>query len=82
MQAIGNPTLFFEYHCYKPSIGMETLWFYRVFNPDGPAPADDPHAIKLIGPASQGECASVAKCVRLVLQALGHEVEESHGADD
>ena len=82
MRAGRKPTLFHEIHCHEPHIGLETLWFYKAFDPDGPDPSDDANAVKVVGPASPGECAAVAKSVKLVLRNLGHEVEEEHGADD
>jgi hypothetical protein len=78
----GKPTLFHQHHCYAPHAGLETLWFYREFRADGPEPEEDPNAIRILGPASSGECASVVKSIRIVLAELGLEVIEEHGADD
>ena len=51
-------------------------------DPDGPDPSDDPNAIKLVGPASSRECATAGNSIKRVLQALGQEIAEEHGADD
>jgi hypothetical protein len=82
MKANDTPTLFYEFHCHEPHVGLETLWFYKAFDPDGPDPSDDPNAIKLVGPASSRECATAGNSIKRVLQALGQEIAEEHGADD
>ena len=77
----GKPTVYHELHCYENQ-GFETLWFYNGFEPDGPEPADDPNALRLLGPASPGECGTLVKALKLVLSKLGHDLAEEHGADD
>jgi hypothetical protein len=82
MQPVNKPTLYHELHCHEPHAGLETLWFYKAFDPEGADPSDDPGAVRLLGPASVGECGTVAKGIKLVLWTLGQEIEEAHGADD
>ena len=78
----AKPTLFHQHHCYPPHDGLETLWFYRDFRTDGPEPEEDPGAIRLLGPASPGECASVVKSILIVVAELGQQISEEYGADD
>lgn len=72
-------TLFREVHVRE---GSETLWLYRTFGADRPAPSEDWNAMRLAGPMSPGECLTIVKCIKLVLGAYGLKIAEDYGVDD
>jgi hypothetical protein len=71
-----------EIHCYEPHAGLATLWFYDAYDPGHTEPAEDPRALRLVGPTSIGECETVKKVLTLVLARLRIEVAFEVGADD
>ena len=81
MSAFGKPTLFFLYHCNQSNEGLETLYFFKSFDPEMD-PSSNPNTIKLIGPTTSAECATVAKCIKAVVSQLGMDIQEEHGSDD
>ena len=85
MSAVGKPTLFFLFHCNEPNEGLETLYFFKAFDPEIDLEIEQPtnsNVTKLIGPTTSEECLTVAKCIKAVAAQLGMNIFEEHGADD
>ena len=84
MTEAGRPCLFVLHHVYEQPAdsALATLYFYREYDPNGPLVDEDPAALKLVGPTSLGECMTVIKSIKLVLEQLGIDCAQEHGCDD